>query len=362
MKLRRETRTLRSKSVASLRRGLVAFNGFDDDGRVTSVLLHLQHSCEMLLKAVLVQRRINVFDKRLSRALGFDRCLGLAEAHGCISATEAGVMRTVDALRNCEQHWILTVQEEILYLHVRALVTAVDDVLERVLREKLVEHLPIRVLPVSTSPITDISLLVDAEFTQVRNLLKPGRRAREDARARIRALLAMEAHVVDTVSVTERDIDRVEEAVRSGEEIGKVFPRLLAVQSLSDPGHGFELKVRFTKKDGAPIRYVSGDDAAEVAAIREVDLQKKFYLSAGALAEKLELTKPKAKAVRDSILLDSDPSCIHVFEFGRQKIPRYSDSALVKMRDCLANKSADLIWAEVRASQSLNPQRCRPRS
>ncbi|OSN35972.1 hypothetical protein BV321_02027 [Pseudomonas syringae pv. actinidiae] len=41
MKLLRETRTLKVKAVSSLRIGMQAFNSFDDDGRITTVLLHL---------------------------------------------------------------------------------------------------------------------------------------------------------------------------------------------------------------------------------------------------------------------------------------------------------------------------------
>ena len=345
MKLRRETRTLRTKAVASLRRGLTSFNSFDDDGRITTVLLHLQHACEMLLKAMLVQKRINVFDKDISKAIGFDRCLGLAQAHCGLTISEAGLMRAVDALRNSEQHWILVVQEDILYVHVRALVTVIDDLLARQFEERLAGHLPVRVLPVSTTPITDIALLIDREFTQIRDLLKPGRRAREDARGRIRTLLAMESHVVDAVAITERDIDRVERAIRKGQELENVFPRLLTVQTSSTSGHGFEVRVLFTKKEGAPVKFISGDDPSEAAAVREVDLQKKYHFSASALAEKLKLTPPKAKAVRDYLGLDADPDCAHIFEFGSQKIPRYSDNAFSKMRQCIQSESIDVIWA-----------------
>lgn len=59
MKLRREARTLKVKALASFRRGVASFNSFDDEGRVTTILLHFQHACEMLLKAMLVQKRIS---------------------------------------------------------------------------------------------------------------------------------------------------------------------------------------------------------------------------------------------------------------------------------------------------------------
>lgn len=48
-----------------MRVGVVAFNGLDDDARVTRVLLHLQHSFEMLLKAALLAKGDKaIFDKK----------------------------------------------------------------------------------------------------------------------------------------------------------------------------------------------------------------------------------------------------------------------------------------------------------
>lgn len=147
MKLRREARTLKAKALSSLRRGLASFNGFEEDGRVTTVLLHLQHCCEMLVKAALVQKGVSVFDKSTKQAEGFARSLNLASAHCGISAGEAGVMRAVDSLRDAEQHWLLVVPEDLLFLHVRGLVTVVDEILKRSFSEALVDHLPNRVLP-----------------------------------------------------------------------------------------------------------------------------------------------------------------------------------------------------------------------
>jgi hypothetical protein len=71
-----------------------------------------------------------------------------------------------------------------------------------------------RVLPVSTKPPISFDLLVDREFNQVRELLQPGRRQRDEARGRIRTLLAMESHAAEHVDISEADIDRVEKAIR----------------------------------------------------------------------------------------------------------------------------------------------------
>lgn len=147
VKLVRDARTLRAKSIGSLRIAMTAFNSFDDDGRVTMVLMHLQHACEMLLKAVLCQRKANVFDKESGRSIGFERCLGLCQAHHGLTKDEAGIMRAIDAQRDAAQHWFVYVTEDLLYLQTRALITAFDAYLKRMLETDLQSHIPPRVLP-----------------------------------------------------------------------------------------------------------------------------------------------------------------------------------------------------------------------
>ncbi len=57
MNLIRDEKTLKLKSIHSLKASMAAFNSFDEMGRVIPVLLHAQHACEMFLKAVLVQNK-----------------------------------------------------------------------------------------------------------------------------------------------------------------------------------------------------------------------------------------------------------------------------------------------------------------
>jgi hypothetical protein len=109
MKLRRDARTLKAKALSSLRRALTVFNGYEEDGRVTTVLLHLQHASEMLLKAALVQAKARIFDQKTGVSIGFEKCLNLARQHCRLTNEEAGVLRTTDSLRDAEQHWIVFV-------------------------------------------------------------------------------------------------------------------------------------------------------------------------------------------------------------------------------------------------------------
>jgi len=72
-----------------------------------------------------------------------------------------------------EQHWFLWTDEDVLYLHARGLVTAVNDILNRCFEDDLSSHLPLRVLPVSTQAPKDIDFIVDREFKKIGELLAP---------------------------------------------------------------------------------------------------------------------------------------------------------------------------------------------
>lgn len=129
MKLKREARTLKSKAIASLRRGLEVFNGHDDHGRTESVLLHLQHSSEMLTKALLAQKAKEVFDKQKGIAIGLEKALNVATASGYITPAQAGSIRAIDTMRDAAQHWMIVVPEDALFVTARALITTLDEVL-----------------------------------------------------------------------------------------------------------------------------------------------------------------------------------------------------------------------------------------
>ncbi len=81
---------------------MTAFNSCDDDGRTTSVLLHMQHAAEMLLKAILVQKGVKVFDPTKQTTIGFEKCVNLCGQQAKLSTEEAGLLRVVDGLRDAE--------------------------------------------------------------------------------------------------------------------------------------------------------------------------------------------------------------------------------------------------------------------
>ncbi|MCJ1688602.1 hypothetical protein [Rathayibacter sp. VKM Ac-2927] len=342
MILKQDARALKTKALSSMKAAMVAFNSPQDDGRVTEILLRLQHSFEMLLKAALTQGGVRVFDIELGRSIGFEAAVRQSQQLASLMVTEdeAGTLRTIDALRDDEQHWFTEVSEGLLFLHTRAAVTLFDDLLHRAFGDRLADHLPLRVLPISVEPPQDFVTLVDREYEKIAELLRPGRRARSAARARLRALLAMESHVDPDAKVSQSDVKRVEKGIREGKTREQVFPKLGAVGA-EVRGAGLEVEVRMVKHGGMPMTYTNDEDAA---AIREVNLQKRYSISRQELADKLRLSTARTAALRAHLGLDSGEPYHHVFVFGSVKHPQYSGEAVSKMRAAMTRYDMDAIW------------------
>ena len=354
MKLRQSARILKGKALSSIRASVVAFNGLDDDGRVTEVLLRMQHAFEMLMKASLNQQGTSVFDKKTGKSVGLDKALNLAATDKKIKLTtdEAGLVRTLDAMRDEEQHWYTNVDEGLLYMHIRAGVTLFDDLLFRVFGERLGDHIPRRVLPIGAEPPKDFQLLVDEAYDRVKDLLKPGRRMGAQARADVRTLLAMEAHTDPDTVVSDKDVTRVIRGITEGKTREQVFPKLSGVAA-DIIGDGIEVQVRFVKSGGMPITYVS--DGADASAVRVVDLHKKYYLTATELSLKLGVSPPRALALRRHVGADSDSDMSNVFHMGKVRYLGYSDNAVTAMRNAMENLDMDAIWATHRPTNKAVP-------
>jgi hypothetical protein len=201
------------------------------------------------------------------------------------------------------------------------------------------------VLPIGSEPPQDFQTLVDREYSNIAELLKPRRRARAEAEARLRALLAMEAHVEPDTRVSVTDVRRVVAGVRAGKAREQVFPRLSHVAAAIS-GEGLTVEVRFVKKGGLPVQLVKADEPVDAAAVRVVDLQRKYHRSPSDLAAAVSLSLPKAAALRAHLGIDADENCRHVFDFGSQKPIRYSDNAYTRMRDALAGGlDMGAVWA-----------------
>jgi hypothetical protein len=113
-------------------------------------------------------------------------------------------------------------------------------------------------------------------------------------------------------------------------------------------GVGIEVTVHFTKKQGAPVKFVPADDVGEAAAVRQIDLRNKYHISPTELAKKVGLSIPKAAFLRGHLKIDADPHLRYVFEHGAAKFPYFSDGAVERMKQATSELDVEALWKERR--------------
>jgi hypothetical protein len=357
--MKREVKLLLQKACDSLLLAIELFNRPHERGRVSSVLIILDHSFEMFMKAAILHRGGRIREKRAKETIGFDKCVRISLSDGKVkylNTEQALVLQTINGLRDAAQHHLLEISEGQLYIHVQSGVTLFRDLLRNVFGQELADYLPTRVLPVSTSPPTDLAMLFESEVAEVQKLLKPGRRRRLEALARLRPLAILDATIQgEKGQPSDSDLRRIGNRLAKGATWVEIFPGVAAVEVVTD-GTGPTLSLRLSKKEGIPIQVVpEGTPGVSVVAVRRVNELDVYSLGARQLGEKVGLTTPKLVAVVDYLGLREDPDCYKEFKIGSQTHKRYSPKAIDKIRQALERERVDEIWRKYRAKIRKRP-------
>jgi hypothetical protein len=353
--MKREARLLLGKACDALLLSIELFNRPHDRGRVSSTLIQLDHGFEMLMKAAILHRGGRIREKRAKETIGFDACVRRSLSDGklkYLSEEQALVLQTINGLRDAAQHHLLDISEGQLYVHVQSGVTLFRDLLKSVFDQDLACHLPTRVLPVSTSPPTDLVTLFESEVAEIKKLLRPGRRRRVEALARIRPLAILDATIQgEKRQPSDADLRRIGNEVSQNRPWTEVFRGAAAVEIASD-GTGLSLSLRLSKKEGIPIQLVAeGTPGASVVAVKRVDELGFYSLGAKQLAEKVGLTMPKAVAVVDHLGLRGQSDCYKEIKIGKAVFKRYSQKAIESIKEAVKKEGADDIWRKRSAAK-----------
>lgn len=351
--MKREAKLLLDKACDSLVLAVELFNRPHDRGRISSTLIMLDHAFEMLMKAAILHRGGRIREKRAKETISFDACLRRSLSNGSIkylSEEQALVLQTINTLRDAAQHHLLDISERQLYLHIQSGVTLFQDLLRSVFNQELATRLPTRVLPVSTSPPTDLAMLFDSEVSEIKKLLKPGRRRRLDALARLRPLAILDATIRgEKQQPSDADLRRIGNEVLKGRAWTDIFPGAAVVEIVAE-GTGPLLMLRLSKKEGIPVEVVpEGTPDASVIAIRQVNEWDVYSLGAKQLSEKVGLTIPKVVAVVDYLNLRQQTDCYKEFRIGKTIYKRYSPKTICAIKEALKTEGPDEIWRKYRS-------------
>lgn len=346
--MKKEVRLLRLKSIESLILSIELFNRPWDTGRTEGVLILLDRAFELLFKAVILHKGGKIREPGSTQTIGFDKCVRKCVSDAqvqSLSEDQALTPQIINSLRDAAQHYVVEISEQQLYMYAQAGMTLYADLLSNVFDETLRDHLPERVLPVSTSPPRDLHALMSATFNEIKDLVVPGSRRKLEARARVRALAIIEASLSGVRSQPgERELDNLLKAISEERDWTKVFPGVASL-SLTTEGTGLSVSVRITKKEGEAVQLVpEGNPDATVVAVKRVNELGYYTLGLNDLAEKLGLTRPKAGAVIAHLAIQGDEKYYKEITIGSQVFKRYSPQALAFIREKVEALDMDEVW------------------
>jgi len=350
--MKREVRALRQKALDSLLLAIEYFNRPVDVARSQAVLIFLDHSFEMLLKAAILHKGGRIRERRAKNTIGFDSCVQRALSDGEIKFLhnqQALTLQMINGLRDAEQHHLLSVPEQQLYLAAQSGVTLFADILKSVFDLNLADFLPERVLPITKDPTKNHDLLVDDENKYLRSLLRPGKRRVFEAKARVRSLAVIESTLRgEKTQPSESELTALLKRVKGGDSASDVFPGIAAL-AINSEGDGIPISLRITKKEGSPVHLVRETAAgAAVVAVRRVDELGFYSLGRDQVAAQVDLSGPKATAVIRALRLKDDPDCFKRIDIGKTHFDRYSTKAVARIKEALPTLNMPEVWSQYR--------------
>jgi hypothetical protein len=307
----------------------------------------------MLLKAAILHRGGSIREKGDQVTFGFGKCVRCGLSDGAVkflSDDQALTLQTINGLRDAAQHHLLSVSEQQLYIHCQSGITLFRDLLREIFGQELSDHMPDRVLPISTAAPTDIVALFDNEVEEIARLLKPGRRRRADAYARLRPLAILDAAVAgDTYQPSVSELAKKATDLMAGKAWQDIFPGAAAIV-FNEEGVGPNLSLRLTKREGIPVRLVpEGTDGAAVVGVKRVNELDYYNLGRDQVAEHMGLSTSRTTAAIWYLRLHQDGDCFKEIAMGKSRYKRYSQQAIARIKEGLREHTIEEIWQEYSA-------------
>ena len=352
--MKREAKYLLTKAVDSLVLSVEHYNRPSDRGRVDSVLILLDHAFEMLLKAAIIQRGGKIKKPGENQTITFKECLGKAssgEGVRFLTADQELQLRALNSLRDAAQHYLLDLSEQHFYIHGQSGFTLFRDVYRSVFAKDLNAQLPARVLPISTTPPTDIVTVFEDEMKEIQRLLRPGRRQQVEARAKLRGLAIVDGAIHgEVLQPTDGELSEHGNSVASGKQWHKVFPGVATIQ-LTATGTGPSLDLRISRRGGIPTHLVpEGTPGTTLVAVHKVDALGFYNLGRDQVASHLGLTGPKTTALIWYLKIKDDEECFRRVTIGKSSFDRYSQKATERLREETKTLDINEVWTSYRAS------------
>jgi hypothetical protein len=347
--MKKEAKHLLNKAIDSLILGIELFNRPSNVGRTHAVLIFIDHSFEMLLKASIIEKGGKISQEGKAETIGMGLCIRkcLSDEHiKFLSEEEVLVLQSLNSLRDAAQHYIIELSEQQLYFHAQSGLTLFRDIVKKVFNIDLTTKLPERVLPLSTTPPLEITAFFQTEIDEIKKLLLPNGRKVVEAKEKLRSLAIFEHSIQgNEEQPTDGELNNMLQKNRSNDKFENIFPSVSVIQ-FSTNGYGPSLDLRITKReDATPIIIVpEGTPGASIVAIKRVNELDFYSLNLTDLSNKIGLNPSKLLAVIRELKIQDDPECYKIIRIKKQFTKLYSMKALDKLKTQIPNLDIDDVW------------------
>jgi hypothetical protein len=301
-----ESEMYKKKATDSLVLVVEFFNRPHDTGRLASVLFHLNHALEMLMKSVLLEHNYDI-RKEDGRTIQLSSCIsvlhgGTADDSGLdlLSEDEKTSLEEISTHRNEAMHGNTIIGEQLLYAYARSGISIFNSILNEEFNESLNDHLPNRVLPISGMPLKHLDIIYQEETEEIEELLDQG--AREAARARARAIeISNRQQEGEENPPSDDEVDDILDRIEEGDDFDNIFPGVSNLR-FGVEGEGPTIKLKFTKSEGQPVHQVTDTEEADdyVIGYREVNPFDRYSLGIYDLADHVEARYEGSKDITRS--------------------------------------------------------------
>lgn len=301
---------LKKAGTDSLALAVELFNRPSRTARDEAVLLLLGHSFEMVLKAVIYQKLGQIRDRGDRYTYDFGRAVTIAYSNlQAIEAEHLPVLRAIQQDRNAAAHETISMSDDLLWLHVRSAVTIYDHILGGQFQETLESAVPGHVVPVSRSAPVDPIRVIEQEMVEIGRLLAPRTRRGDEARSRLRPLLALDGSATGRDDPPEeREVDRAARSLQSGRPWRTIFPGLAQLELTDAPSPGSaEVTLRVSRTEGeVAVRQASHAEDESALLYRRSDPFQEFNIKLSQFGQQLGLSRHAGQALIWHLRLKED--------------------------------------------------------
>ncbi len=341
-----EAEMYKQSAIDSAQLVIEIFNRPQDTGRKNTVLILLNHALESLSKAVLLDagEEIRVGEGTIT----FGSCINKLQ-NGTRETPELAILNDdevrslgiIKSNRNEATHGNIDINEQRFYALTRSGITIFNDILNSQFDEDLQDHLPGRVLPISTMPLKHLDVIFQEEKEEINNLLEQGEEAR--ARAKARSITMTEQSLGGSESSpTNEEVNEKLEQIANDEEFREIFPGVSGL-SFDVEQAGPSIKVKFTKSEGTAVHVTEEKDAEYVVGYREVDPWDRYSLGIQSLGDKFEMSWQKTFAVVRELGIYNDEEYHQKLENpSGYEVDRYHPDTIQRVNEAVESGEIDI--------------------